>query len=177
MTGRWPGDRSQTVMVTRLRHPLEGQSLRVLGWMRRHGQMELLLELSDGSKRLIPAEWTDQCADGAASVIGTEAGVVSVAGTLGSIAALLAASGLVSALSAREAGERGQAARQSPSKEDSRAACAAQSAAGPGSGATPHPAGPVPRTADRRSGHAAGPPDRQGLPSGRSRGEGAGERW
>ena len=42
------------------RHPLEGRDLRVLGWMRRHGRLELLLELPDGSKRLIPAERTSQ---------------------------------------------------------------------------------------------------------------------
>ena len=44
---------------------------------------------------------------------------------------------LVSALSARDRQEREQAARQSPCEEDSHAACATQSAAGPGSGATP----------------------------------------
>src|SRR5262249_23066169 len=32
--------------------------------MRRHGRLELLLVLPDGSKRLIPAEWTSQHADG-----------------------------------------------------------------------------------------------------------------
>ena len=38
----------------------------MLGGMRRHGRLELLLVLPDGSKRLIPAEWTSQHADGAA---------------------------------------------------------------------------------------------------------------
>jgi IstB-like ATP binding protein len=47
------------VTVKRLRHPLQDRSLRVLGGMRRHGVMELLLELPDGSKSLIPAAWTD----------------------------------------------------------------------------------------------------------------------
>ena len=45
--------------MTRVRHPLQGRSLRVLGGMRRHGAMELLLELPDGSKSLVPASWTD----------------------------------------------------------------------------------------------------------------------
>ena len=45
--------------ITRPRHPLQDRSLRVLGGMRRHGVMELLLELPDGSKSLIPAAWTD----------------------------------------------------------------------------------------------------------------------
>jgi hypothetical protein len=47
------------VRITRSRHPLQDRSLRVLGGMRRHGLMELLLELPDGSKSLIPAAWTD----------------------------------------------------------------------------------------------------------------------
>ena len=53
------------VVVTRPRHPLEGRELRVLGGMCRHGRLELLLVLPDGSKRLIPAEWTSQHAAGA----------------------------------------------------------------------------------------------------------------
>jgi Family of unknown function (DUF5372) len=52
-----------SVVITRRRHPLEGQSLRVLGRMRRHGRLELLLVLPDGSKRLIPQAWTDQADD------------------------------------------------------------------------------------------------------------------
>jgi len=49
-----------TVVITQARHPLEGRELRVLGWMRRLGRLELMLELPDGSKRLIPAEQTSQ---------------------------------------------------------------------------------------------------------------------
>jgi hypothetical protein len=143
-----------TVLVTRLRHPLAGRELRVLGGMRRHGRLELLLVLPDGSKRLIPAKWTSQHADGGA---GQDGG-----GTLGSVADLLAASVLVAAFSAHGRDEREQAARQSPCKEDNRAACAAQSAAGSGSGATPGPCGPASRTAGHGSDHAAGRPDRQG---------------
>ena len=56
MTAALPG----TVVITRPRHPLAGRELRVLGGMRRHGRLELLLVLPDGSKRLIPAEWTSQ---------------------------------------------------------------------------------------------------------------------
>ena len=47
------------VTLTRRRHPFEGRSLQVLGSMRRHGAAELLVVLPDGSKRLIPAAWTD----------------------------------------------------------------------------------------------------------------------
>lgn len=160
MTAALPG----TVLVTRPRHPLEGRELRVLGGMRRHGRLELLLVLPDGSKRLIPAEWTSQHADGGAGQDGGGS-----AGTLGSVADLLAASVLVAAFSAHDRDEREQAARQSPCKEDNRAACAAQSGAGPGSGATPGPRGPAPRTAGHGSDHAAGRPDRPGRTAGGDR--------
>jgi hypothetical protein len=45
-----------SVVITRRRHPLEGQSLRVLGRMRRHARLELLLVLPDGSKRALPPD-------------------------------------------------------------------------------------------------------------------------
>jgi hypothetical protein len=148
------GPLPQAVLVTLRRHPLEGRELEVLGWMRRHGRLELLLAVPGSGKRLIPAEWTSLHGDGAAQDAG---------GTLGSVLDLLAVSVLVSALSARSRQEREQAARQSPAKEDNRAACAAQSAAGPGSGATiSGPAGPDPRGGRRGSGRAAGRHDRQG---------------
>jgi hypothetical protein len=165
-----------TATVTRAHHPLEGQTLRVLGRMRRHGRLEWLLELADGSKRLIPVDWTDRGEDSAEDT----GNVAEATGTLGSVEDLLAICGLVSALSTRAVEEREQAARQSPCKEDSRAACAAQSAAGPGSGATPDTAGPAPRRQRRGCDHAAGPPDRQGVRPGRGldgRDAQAGERW
>ena len=52
-------DLPASVRITRVRHPLHDRSLRVLGGMRRHGMVELLLELPDGSKSLVPAAWTD----------------------------------------------------------------------------------------------------------------------
>ena len=115
----------------------------MLGGMRRHGRLELLLVLPDGSKRLIPAEWTSQHAAGE----GPDGG--GSAGTLGSVADLLAASVLASAFSARDREEREQAARKPPATEDNRAAYPAQSAAGPGSGA--HPQTCSPSSPDRRS--------------------------
>ena len=75
-----------TVVITQARHPLEGRDLRVLGWMRRLGRLELMLELPDGSKRLIPAEHTSQHDDPDPGP-GT--------GTLGRTADLLALSVLV----------------------------------------------------------------------------------
>jgi Family of unknown function (DUF5372) len=112
-----------SVTITRPRHPLQGRSLRVLGRMRRHGRLELLLELPDGSKRLIPQAWTDTEAD-------TEADTAAEAvATLGALADLLAACALVGELAVRvlaEQTERGQAAHKSPSTEDFHATCPAQ---------------------------------------------------
>src|SRR5262249_8137332 len=79
--------------------------------------------------------------------------------TLGSVPDLLVLSVLVSGLSARGADDGEQAARKSPCKEDDRAACAAQSAAGPGSGATPGPDRASSRRAGGRGLGAAGPYD------------------
>jgi len=47
-----------TAVITRARHPLAGRELRVLSGMRRHGRLELLLVLPDGSNSLILADWT-----------------------------------------------------------------------------------------------------------------------
>jgi Family of unknown function (DUF5372) len=119
------------VRVTRRRHPFEGRSLLVLGGMRRHGELELLLVLPDGSKSLIPAGWTDagpSGVDGDASVA-----------TLGSLADLLEVCELVADLAEggqRNGLERGQAAGKSSCEEDFHAACPAQSDARPVPGAT-----------------------------------------
>jgi hypothetical protein len=151
------------VTLTRRRHPFEGRPLQVLGSMRRHGAAELLVVLPDGSKRLIPAAWTD---------LEQPAGGDDAAATLGSVSDLLHASVLVSGLSARTADGREQAARKSPSKEDNRAACAAQSDAGSAPGATPGPDGPASRAAGGSGGVAAGLPDSQGSRNGRCSGDG-----
>jgi uncharacterized protein YjeT (DUF2065 family) len=45
--------------MVRARHPLEGRSLELAGWMRRRRQLELILVLEDGSTLLVPAKWTD----------------------------------------------------------------------------------------------------------------------
>jgi Family of unknown function (DUF5372) len=140
-----------SVVIRRPRHPLEGQSLRVLGRMRRHGQVELLLVLPDGSKRLIPQAWTDADEDTVGDVVAT----------LGSLADLLAVCALAGELAGRELAGKGQAARTSPSKEDSRAACPTQFDTRP----PPAVTGSVGRAAATRRGrdrdHAAGQHDRQ----------------
>lgn len=55
------------VTIVRRAHPFEGRRLRLFGWMRRRGQLDLILILPDGSKSLIPAAWTDLEAAAASS--------------------------------------------------------------------------------------------------------------
>ena len=45
--------------ITRPHHPFEGQSLEVLRHARMPGGLQFVLILPDGSKSLIPADWTD----------------------------------------------------------------------------------------------------------------------
>ena len=90
-----------TVTITRCRHALEGQSLVVIGHFRRHGRLELLVVLGDGSKRLIPAEWTDHDQP---ETTAREGVCAAVPQTLGTTADLLVVCGLVSALLARRPG-------------------------------------------------------------------------
>jgi hypothetical protein len=137
------------VRVTRSRDVLEGQILPVTGRLRRHGRLELLVVLPDGTSRLIPQAWTDN-GDGD----GTGA-------TLGSVSDLLASCVLVAALGVRAAGTLEQAARKSPCEEDNRAACAAQSAAGTGSGTSPDGFCPATQPGGDHGDQAAGPADRQ----------------
>ena len=49
----------ERVTITRPHHPFHGQSLEVLRQARMRGRLEFVLILPDGSKSLIPADWTD----------------------------------------------------------------------------------------------------------------------
>src|SRR6266567_7956158 len=49
----------ERVTITRPHHPFQGQSLEVLRHARMPGGLQFVLILPDGSKSLIPAEWTD----------------------------------------------------------------------------------------------------------------------
>jgi hypothetical protein len=49
----------ERVIITRPHHPFQGQSLEVLRRARMPGGLQFVLILPDGSKSLIPAEWTD----------------------------------------------------------------------------------------------------------------------
>jgi hypothetical protein len=127
---------------------LEGQALEVLGWQRRQGRLQLTLVLPDGSKSLIPAEWTDL--EPRAWRQQPQA--------LGSVADLLHARTVLAPLLDRiDRIDAGDDARQ-PSKEVARAA-----APGPGQhpGTPASGVGGTDRRAAGRRGGAAGPPDRQ----------------
>ena len=163
---RGGGDVVTSVLVTRLRHPLQGQRLQVLGQVRRHGRVELLLVLPDGSKSLIPAAWTDLGEEGASPEN------QAAPATLGSLLDLVAVTALVSALRARGDDPREQAARKSPCKEDVRAACAAESDTGTRVDATTGPDRRLPASRGHRGDQDAGEVDRQG----RRRSDGRGVR-
>jgi Family of unknown function (DUF5372) len=47
------------VTIIRPRHPFEGKLLELLRTMHRKGRLYLILILPDGTKSLIPADWTD----------------------------------------------------------------------------------------------------------------------
>ena len=149
----------ETVRVVRPGHPLHGLDLPVWGRLRLRGVAMAVVVLPDGSKKRIPAAWT-RAGDGAGTA-GPAAGIIAPAGDL------LRLLRVISGVSSRSAGMAEQAARQSPGKEDNRAACTTESAAGAGSGATStagQPAAPArdggsgrdPGTADHRRGAAGG---------------------
>jgi hypothetical protein len=141
----------------------------MLGQMRRHGAVELLVVLPDGSKTLLPRVWTDQ-EDGVSTGGGTPD--VSGAATLASTEDLLSAAELVGALEIRAASDDAQqAARQPPRKEDDRATCAVEFDARDRASANPGarritPAKPA-RRRDRDAGSldGAGGSDRRGRQS------------
>ncbi|MCA1682005.1 MAG: Y4bD/Y4pK family protein [Actinobacteria bacterium] len=155
------------MVITRRRHPLEGLVLPVLGRMRRHGRLELLLVLPDGSKSLIPAAWTDLAGADTEGAPGEDGGA-----TLGSVADLLGTCALVADLAGPRCDEQGQAARQSPAKEDCHAAWSAQFDTRPASGAT----GDAGRGSGHRGRHGSDHCASQGDRPSRSRGGDRGQR-
>jgi hypothetical protein len=118
----------QTVRVVRPGHPLHGLDLPVWGRLRLRGVAVVVLVLPDGSRKRIPAAWAHE---GGSEDTGAPAAAVVAAA-----ADLLRLLRVISGVPATAGNHAEQAARQSPGKEDDRAACTTQSAAGPGSGAT-----------------------------------------
>jgi hypothetical protein len=115
----------ETVRVIRPGHPLHGLDLPVWGWLRLRGVAMVVLVLPDGSKERIPAAW-----------VGESGGENPAAPVVAAAADLLQLLRVISGVAATAGNRAEQAARQSPGKEDDRAACTTESAAGPGSGAT-----------------------------------------
>ena len=81
----------------------------MMGWMRRHGQLELILVLADGSTSLIPAAWTDL----QAPAVEEPARV----GTLGALEDLLAARRVLDGV-LRDAVLAGEHDLEQPSSEE-----------------------------------------------------------
>ena len=67
-------DIPDSVTITRERHAFEGQSLAVIGSIRRRGVLLVLVVLPDGSRSLIPANWTDWNAEQARRTPADDAG-------------------------------------------------------------------------------------------------------
>ena len=120
------GGRPETVRVIRPGHPLHGLDLPVWGRLRLRGVAMVVLVLPDGSKKRIPESWAG---DGTAP----QPSAGGVAAAAGDLLRLLR---VISGISVTAANPAEQAARQSPAKEDNRAACPTESAAGTSSGAT-----------------------------------------
>ena len=160
MTGSTPGESPppgagpETARVIRPGHPLHGLDLPVWGRLRLRGVAMVVLVLPDGSKKRIPAAWAHEGGSDAAG--GTAAPVVAAAGDL--LRLLRVISGIPA--TARDHAE--QAARQSPGKEDDRAACTTESAAGPGSGATSRAGQPATPAHRARRGRDRDTPDHPG---------------
>ncbi|HTU08926.1 MAG TPA: hypothetical protein VMG13_25490 [Trebonia sp.] len=147
----WAGAGPQTVRVVRPGHPLDGLDLPVWGRLRLRGVAMVVLVLPDGSKERIPAAWA-----------GESSGENPAAPVVAAAADLLRLLRVISGVAATAANRAEQAARQSPGKEDDRAACTTQSAAGPGSGATIGDGQPAALARRASRGRDRGTPDHPG---------------
>jgi len=144
----------ETVRVVRPGHPLHGLDLPVWGRLRLRGVAMMVLVLPDGSKKRIPADWAGEG--------GSENPAMPAAAVVARAADLLRLLRVISVIPAIAGNLAEQAARQSPGKEDDRAACTAQSAAGPGSGATIAAGQPAALAHRASRGRDRGTPDHPG---------------
>jgi hypothetical protein len=141
----------ETVRVVRPGHPLHGLDLPVWGRLRLRGVAMVVLVLPDGSKERIPAAW-----------VGEGGGEDPATPVVAAAADLLRLLRVISGVPATAGNRAEQAARQSPGKEDDRAACTTQSAAGPGSGATIAAGQPAALAHRASRGRDRGTPDHPG---------------
>jgi hypothetical protein len=154
----------ETLRVVRPGHPLHGLDLPVWGRLRLRGVAMVVLVLPDGSRKRIPAAWAGE----GGSSEDTGAPAAAVVAAAGDLLRLLR---VISGIWATAGNRAEQAARQSPGKEDDRAACTAQSAAGPGSGATIAAGQPAALAHRARRGRDRDTPDHPGGAAGVSGGE------
>ena len=94
----------------RARHPFDGRLLNVVEGTHRKGRLHLVLILQDGSKSLIPADWTDVALPAQLPSTPTTT-------TLGSLQDLLHARALVDALLGRLAPRTSENGRSPATKE------------------------------------------------------------
>ena len=141
----------ETVRVVRPGHPLHGLDLPAWGRLRLRGVAMVVLVLPDGSKERIPAAW-----------VGDGGGEDPAAPVVAAAADLLRLLRVISGVPATAGNRAEQAARQSPGKEDDRAACTTQSAAGPGTGATIAAGQPAAHARRASRGRDRGTPDHPG---------------
>src|SRR5947209_72958 len=78
-------DTPDSLTITRERHAFEGQSLAVVSSIRRRGVLLVLVVLPDGSRSLIPANWTDWNAEQARRTPADDAGGAHDLGRLGDL--------------------------------------------------------------------------------------------
>ena len=103
-------DLPERVTIIRPRHPFAGKLLELLRTMHRKGRLYLILILPDGTKSLIPADWTD-------FVVVTRPGQdlsARARATLGSIEDLLHTRAVTDALLNRLAAITSEAEEESP---------------------------------------------------------------
>jgi hypothetical protein len=141
----------ETVRVVRPGHPLHGLDLPVRGRLRLRGVAMVVLVLPDGSKERLPAAWA-----------GEGGGEDPAAPVVAAAADLLRLLRVISGVPATAGNRAEQAARQSPGKEDDRAARTTQSAARPGSGATIAAGQPAALAHRASRGRDRGTPDHPG---------------
>ena len=103
----------ERVIVIRARHPFEGKSLNVFRSTHRQGRLVLILILPDGSKSMIPADWTDL----GSAAQPPKSLSAQTAATLGSLKDLLHARAVVDALLSRIVAPASEAGNSPAQKE------------------------------------------------------------
>ena len=99
--------------IIRARHPFDGRSLNVLGSIHRKGRLHLVLILPDGSKSLIPVDWTDLASPAQPQQVRS----AQAAATLGSLEDLLHTRAVVDALLSRLAALQSENGNSPATKE------------------------------------------------------------